>query len=467
MFISIHIPIRLPMGSTILSFLFLLNALIITQAEESSTNTSRINATTSVSPLHIVQSFPTFTAPTRNQTKKSKQDEIDILPQNYYRDVAPMVDDKPVKVTVSVIVLNIKLSPESTQTFDADIFYHNYWSDHRLQKPTNEHAIAQRINLSAQESLPQYKLSDSWRSRLWVPDTYFRNAIGGSISNILTPTYYLTITNYTEVFMAVRLSLKLSCEMDFAKFPFDKQTCFFNISMTSEDINTVVLEWDHFRVGSHVDVTEFEVIETDYKQCSKYLDIGIFSCLYGKIVFKRNIGNYLIKRFIPSFIIVVMTFIGFWIPTTVSPSRTTLPITGLLAMITQQIQSDLSVSYVYALQVWNIVCIIFIFANLLEFAISIYVYHMSQKKRSSKDKKNNSELLKEKVNQATLRIQLPNEVSSTQPRTIFWWTNLKAKLRNHFRTTNRNSSIDYISRYLFPFAYFVFVLAFTINCVYY
>lgn len=118
------------------------------------------------------------------------------------------------------------------QTFDADMFYHNYWTDHRLQKPSNEDAIAQRINLSAQESLPQYKLSDSWKTRFWVPDTYFRNAIEGGVSNILTPTHYFTITNYTEVFMAVRLSLKLSCEMNFVKFPFDVQKLFINISMS-------------------------------------------------------------------------------------------------------------------------------------------------------------------------------------------------------------------------------------------
>lgn len=86
-----------------------------------------------------------------------------------------------------------------------------------------------------------------------------------------------------------------------------------------------------------------------------FLFLGIFSCLYGEITLKRNIGNYLIKRFIPSMVIVLMSFCGFWIPTTVSPARTSIPITALLALITQQIQSDLNVSYVYALQIWNIV----------------------------------------------------------------------------------------------------------------
>src|SRR5699024_8214973 len=110
-----------------------------------------------------------------------------------------------------------------------------------------------------------------WHERLWTPDTYFRNADSGRVSNILSPTYYFTVTNYTEIFMAVRLSLKLQCAMNFAKFPFDSQKCFINITMTDEDIDTVVLQWDNFRVGSHVDVTEFEVVSTDYDNCTKGL----------------------------------------------------------------------------------------------------------------------------------------------------------------------------------------------------
>lgn len=48
--------------------------------------------------------------------KKSKQDEVDILPPHYYRDVAPLAKDrKPVKVTVSLVILNIKLSQGSSQ----------------------------------------------------------------------------------------------------------------------------------------------------------------------------------------------------------------------------------------------------------------------------------------------------------------------------------------------------------------
>ncbi len=99
--------------------------------------------------------------------------------------------------------------------------------------------------------------------------------------------------------------------------------------------------------------------------------LGNYSCLYVTINLKRNIGNYLIKRFVPSFLIVIMTFLGFWIPTSVPPARVALIITALLALIAQQIQAELDVSYVYALEVWTIICIIFVFATLFEYTIAI------------------------------------------------------------------------------------------------
>ena len=105
-----------------------------------------------------------------------------------------------------------------------DIFYHTYWSDPRLQKPTNEDALA---HLPIKESVPVFRLHNSWQNRLWVPDTYFRNAIDGRISQILSPTQYFIVKNYTNVFMASRISLKLSCEMNFIKFPFDSQKVSF------------------------------------------------------------------------------------------------------------------------------------------------------------------------------------------------------------------------------------------------
>src|SRR6218665_537002 len=138
------------------------------------------------------------------RARASSSDNFEILPADYQRDLAPIQSDgAPVRVQVSVIILSMTFSSGSEQVFDVDVFYHNRWRDHRLLLPKQA------------ENSSNYKLSHSWSKKLWVPDTIFRNAHHGSISNILSPTYYFTVSNAHDVFMAVRLSLKLTCEMDF------------------------------------------------------------------------------------------------------------------------------------------------------------------------------------------------------------------------------------------------------------
>lgn len=400
----------------------------------------------------------------RNPLKMQENsfDELGILPPQYYKTVAPMKDNKPVIVGVSVIILNMKLSSTAAQTLNLDIFFHNFWEDHRLLKPKNYNSVSHKYNFFNTTS-QQYKLDHTWANKIWTPDTYFRNADAGHISNVLTPTYYFTVVNQTTVFMAVRLSLKLSCRMNFAKFPLDIQQCFINITTTSEDDSILRLKWDEFRIGSHVDTSEFSIVSTDQNNCTKEYDFGDFSCLYGQIVFRRNIGNYMIKRFIPSFIIVVMTFLGFWIPTSVSPARISLSVTALLALITQQIQSDLNVSYVYSLQIWNIVCIIFVFATLCEFSIALFVMHMMQKQRSKAFKRMHSNQSTNGGASVSVALQMPNGNDGKRENAserVRYWRRIKTKIAKHFRSTSRHSWVDYVARYVFPLTFFLFVTVF-------
>lgn len=73
------------------------------------------NVTSTDSPMKL---FPTITPPVNASAKtlrKSRQDEIDILPPHYYREVAPVEDGKPVIVEVSVVILSMKLCSDSSQ----------------------------------------------------------------------------------------------------------------------------------------------------------------------------------------------------------------------------------------------------------------------------------------------------------------------------------------------------------------
>ncbi len=87
----------------------------------------------------------------------------------------------------------------------------------------------------------KYTLSSQWKDRIWTPDTFFRNAIGGGIANVMSPSLYFTVTETTNVFMAARLQMKLSCDMNFKKYPFDYQTCYIRISTCEQKISIQVI----------------------------------------------------------------------------------------------------------------------------------------------------------------------------------------------------------------------------------
>jgi hypothetical protein len=105
------------------------------------------------------------------------------------------------------------------QSFNVDLFYHQYWTDNRLLAPKGLY-----------QNSTKYTLSSQWKDRIWTPDTFFRNAISGGVANVMSPSLYFTVTERTNIFMAARLQMKLSCDMNFRKYPFDSQTCYIRMT---------------------------------------------------------------------------------------------------------------------------------------------------------------------------------------------------------------------------------------------
>jgi gamma-aminobutyric acid receptor subunit beta len=64
------------------------------------------------------------------------------------------------------------------------------------------------------------------------------------------------------------------------------------------------------------------------------LSTGNYSRLTMKLYFMRNLGYYIIQIYIPSSMIVIISFISFWIDRQAAPARVTLGITTVLTMVT-------------------------------------------------------------------------------------------------------------------------------------
>ena len=62
---------------------------------------------------------------------------------------------------------------------------------------------------------------------------------------------------------------------------------------------------------------------------------GDFPCLKARFSLRRQFGFYLLQTYIPSILIVVLSWVSFWINVEAVPARISLGVTTVLTMTTQ------------------------------------------------------------------------------------------------------------------------------------
>uniref|UniRef100_A0A1I8IPI4 Neur_chan_LBD domain-containing protein n=1 Tax=Macrostomum lignano TaxID=282301 RepID=A0A1I8IPI4_9PLAT len=231
------------------------------------------------------------------------------------------------------------------------------------------------------------------KQKLWIPDLFFRNAKYGFLHEITTPNYLIWLDPNGLVTFSQKLTVRLACPMQLWNFPMDTQLCPLEIGSYGFALSDLEFVWMTDRapvsLNKQMMLNEFEIPEVRAGSCNKaYNTTGQFACLFVEFKLERKFGFYLIYTYLPSILIVAISWISFWIDYKAVPARITLGLLSVLALMTQAsatVQKLPRVSYVKAIDVWLFACLAFVVASLLEFALVNMIARRRERRQARDD----------------------------------------------------------------------------------
>ncbi|XP_014210659.1 glycine receptor subunit alpha-2 isoform X3 [Copidosoma floridanum] len=292
-------------------------------------------------------------------------------PMLYDKMRPPKKDNAATIVYFHVTVMGLDSIDENAMTYTADIFFAQTWKDNRLRLPEN--------------MTSEYRLLEvDWLKQMWRPDSFFKNAKSVTFQTMTIPNHYLWLYKDKTILYMVKLTLKLSCAMNFLIYPHDTQECKLQMESLSHTTDEMIFQWDPdvpLVVDESIELPQSELIKNYTADCTQVYSTGNFTCLEVIFVLKRRLGYYLFHTYVPTCLIVIMSWVSFWIKPEAAPARVTLGVTSLLTLSTQHAKSQASlppVSYLKAVDAFMSVCTIFVFMALMEYCLVNIVLIMGE-----------------------------------------------------------------------------------------
>ncbi|KAF7634234.1 Ig-like domain-containing protein [Meloidogyne graminicola] len=277
-------------------------------------------------------------------------------------------DHGPVVVNINMLIRSISKIDDVNMEYSTQLTFREEWVDGRLAYGLPNDLKPDHIILTAGQ-------------QIWMPDTFFQNEKQARKHEIDKPNVLIRIHKDGRILYSVRISLVLSCPMYLQYYPMDVQTCLIDMASYAYTDTDIEYRWKEFqpvqlKQGLESSLPSFQLTNVTTGYCTSKTNTGTYSCLRTILKLRRQFSYYLLQLYIPSSMLVIVSWVSFWLDRTAVPARVTLGVTTLLTMTTQTsgINAKLPpVSYSKAIDIWCGACLAFIFSALLEFACVTYI----------------------------------------------------------------------------------------------
>ncbi|XP_048093938.1 LOW QUALITY PROTEIN: gamma-aminobutyric acid receptor subunit rho-3a [Alosa alosa] len=282
-----------------------------------------------------------------------------------------------IPVGIDVQVESIDSISEVNMDFTMTLYLRHYWQDDRLAFPSSN-------NKSRTFDARLVK-------KIWVPDVFFVHSKRSFIHDTTMENIMLRVYPDGNILYSVRVTVTALCSMDFSSFPLDTQNCSLELESYAYNENDLMLYWkngnDSLRTDEIV-LSQFfiEEFQPSYG-LAFYSSTGWYNRLYINFILRRHIFFFMLQTYFPTMLMVMLSWVSFWIDRRAVPARVSLGITTVLTMstiITGVSASMPQVSYVKAVDIYLWSSFLFVFLSVIEYAAVNYFTTVEEMKKLKK-----------------------------------------------------------------------------------
>ncbi|XP_061113603.1 gamma-aminobutyric acid receptor subunit delta [Conger conger] len=325
---------------------------------------------------------------------------LDELMKGYARNFRPGIGGPPVNVAMAIEVASIDHISEANMDYTMTVFLRQSWRDDRLSYNHTNKTLG---------------LDSRFVDKLWLPDTFIVNAKSAWFHDVTVENKLIRLQPDGVILYSSRITSTVACDMDLTKYPMDEQECMLDLESYGYSSEDIVYHWSESQAQIHgldkLELSQFTI--TDYRFVTEMLNFksaGRFPRLSLRFELRRNRGVYIIQSYMPSILLVAMSWVSFWISQSAVPARVSLGITTVLTMTTLMVSARSSLpraSAIKALDVYFWICYVFVFAALVEYAFAHYNADYNRKQRAKiKASKLSSESIVKNGKQAMVMFSL-------------------------------------------------------------
>ncbi|XP_040570016.1 glycine receptor subunit alpha-2 isoform X2 [Lepeophtheirus salmonis] len=247
-----------------------------------------------------------WTSPIHGAFVHERDKHLDSLrfTQNFSANDPPKLHHSPLIVEFQVNLRNVLEINELEQTISLETSIRMFWKDHRIS--------LSKKNVPYLTFNPEY-LKDAF----WIPDVFVDEA-----KDLRSPQYQLRpsslrVYNDSTLRFSSRVNFDIKCSMWFHRFPNDVQVCDVKLESFGYTTNEVIFKWKKSGndVNKNISLPNFDFfIETN----ESYNTGSIYSLSYPGVAMKvrlsRKLTYHILQTYIPSIMLVVVSWFSLFIP---------------------------------------------------------------------------------------------------------------------------------------------------------